>query len=364
MTQATYTEVISSLSRAALPLRELHGSGHVAVTTAAGRIIALAFKRNGPNLLWSNPQLSDSALTKNQPEKLVGGLGGDRLWFAPELEYHWHGVPQWDTLTNYKVPTAADPGAYTFNDAADNTIALQGTGALQSTVNGHRVGFEITRTIRMPPSPLPANVALQHQIHYAGIETSHVLRFDSDTTLGRLDLWHLLQMPVGSVLIVPLKAGSSAATQPPLSYALSRGDWLQKPDKLLWRYGGTAGAKIGLSSRALTGRTAVLQALGTEEYCLIVRQFAVNENAPYADHPYGHPRTDQAFQAFDGMGFGEMEYHSPMLDAQSGPRELRESDQLWAFGGSQTAMSAIAEQLLQTDLTDAFTLLGADPCHS
>jgi len=354
MARASFTDVTSALVRAGIPTRELAGSGHVTMTLAAGRIVAIAFTRNGPNLLWSNTQLSDTETMRDHPEKLVGGIGGDRLWFSPELDYYWKGAPDWKNITNYEVPAAADPGSYTFDDSQHGSIALHNAGQLVNRANGRRTGFEVSRTIRMTPSPLADNDPLRRQIDYVGVETSHVLQFVGPEA-GRLDLWHLLQVPVGSVLIVPYAEDASTAAKTPVSYALP-GGWIERPDKLLWRYGGTAQAKIGLSASALTGRTAVLQQLGSE-YCLIIRKFSVDENAKYADHPYGEPRTDQAFQAWDGMGFGEMEYHCPMLDAQSGPRMLRESDQLWAFGGEKTALLPVAERLLHTDISDAFMLL-------
>lgn len=95
MTRATFDDVTTALSRAGVPTRELHGHGHAAVTLAAGRVVALSFERGGPNLLWSNPLLDNSDLVKHQADKLIGGYGGDRLWFAPELQFHWKGIPDW-----------------------------------------------------------------------------------------------------------------------------------------------------------------------------------------------------------------------------------------------------------------------------
>jgi hypothetical protein len=81
-----------------------------------------------------------------------------------------------------------------------------------------------------------------------------------------------------------------------------------------------------------------------------VRQFPVDESARYGDHPVGVPRDDQVFQAWDGLGFGEMEFHSPVLDAERGPRKLRQTDQLWAFGGAAHTIAAVADSLLNVDI--------------
>lgn len=344
-----YSTVVMDLKKASVPIKELEGEGYVAVTLAAGRVVAMAFSKDGPDLLWSNPQLSETARVKASPGKLVGGFGGDRLWFAPELDYHWDGVPDWQGFTNYKTPAASDPGTYGFTNIDPDAVQLHAKGVLFPHGASQGLGFDVQRVIRMTEPPLSRNHPLMENVDYVGIETSHTLRIDEAARAGRMDLWHLLQMPIGSILIVPLNPKAGPTDRQPLSYGLP-GGWVTKPDHLVWRYGGQAHAKLGLAGSALTGRTAILRQLEHDRWCLIVRQFSVDPKAMYGDHPYGVPRSDQVFQAWDGYGFGEMEYHSPLLDAQRGPRELTESDQLWAFGGTAGAIVAIASRLLGVDI--------------
>lgn len=355
----TYRDVVGALTRADLPVRELRHPGHVAVTLAAGRIMGLAFSADGPNLLWSHPQINDADLLKHHPEKLAGGMGGDRLWFAPELDYFWQGVPDWVSFVNYQVPAASDPGAYEFVDAGPESIGLRASGRLIHRNSGNAIGFEIERSVRMTPAPWSAAHPLMRDVEYVGVETSHVLQLDRTTASGRIDLWHLLQAPAGSVLIVPLNETATAADKTPLSYALP-GAWQEKSKCILWRYTGRDGAKFGLSAAAVTGRTAVLQTLSPTRRCLIVREFDASADATYADYPHGSPRTDQVFQAWDGYDFGEMEYHSPALDAAHGPRLLRQSDRLWAFGGSPDAINELGKALLGVDISDIELDRGAE----
>lgn len=122
-TDRTYSQVVSDLEKASLPVKELHGPGAVGVTLAAGRIVALAFSKDGPNLLWTHPDL--------------GGIGGDRLWFSPELRYHWIGKPDWHGLGNYKVPADTDPGHYRFVDSEPDVVALEATGRLPVQGSDH-----------------------------------------------------------------------------------------------------------------------------------------------------------------------------------------------------------------------------------
>src|ERR1700734_246001 len=124
-----YTRIISDLDKASVAVKELHGPGSVAVILAAGRVVALAFAKDEPNLLWAHPDLGDAALVR--ANGLVGGIGGDRLWFSPELRYHWLGKPDWRGLGNYKVPADTDPGRYRFVDSEQGVVALAAGGRLR-----------------------------------------------------------------------------------------------------------------------------------------------------------------------------------------------------------------------------------------
>lgn len=346
-----YSEVIGNLLKASVPIRQLGDRGKIAVTPAAGRVAAIAFSSEDENLLWSHPQLGETELVQHHPEKLVGGIGGDRLWFAPELAYHWDGKPDWATFGNYKTPTAMDPGKYRFAKQDLQSITLVAEGELPVHGASHLVGFEVERTIRLVEPPLREHDQLMSGVEYVGIESSHMLKFSKSTHAGAIGLWHLLQIPVGAVLVVPVK-GTEVQFKP-LSYGLP-GSWVQMSDHIMWRYGGEARAKFGLSAVVLKGRSAVLRELEPARWCMIVRDFPVDPNARYADHPYNEPRTDQAFQAWDGYGFGEMEFHGPAIEAKQGPREIRESDRLWAFGGTPKKIAAIAARLLGVDVSHLF----------
>jgi hypothetical protein len=350
-----YSRIISDLEKASVPVKELHGPGAVAVTLAAGRIVALAFSKDGPNLLWTHPDLGDAALVR--ANGLVGGIGGDRLWFSPELRYHWIGKPDWRGLGNYQVPADTDPGRYRFVDSEPGVVALAAEGRLPVQGSDESLAFSVQRKIHMAPAPLSHDHPAMRGVQYVGIECDHELTLQEETRTGEIDLWQLLQTPVGSIVIVPLRAGHRGQ---PLSYGLP-GDWQTTSNSLIWRITGNTNAKIGIAAPALTGRAAILRWLPSKQWCLIVRQFPVDEAARYGDYPAGMPRDDQVFQAWDGLGFGEIEFHSPVLDGARGPRSLRQADQLWAFGGSAGSIAALADVLLQVDIEAL--LSPAQPSH-
>ena len=341
-----YSQIVSHLEKASIPVKELHGPGAVAVTLAAGRMVALAFSTDELNLLWTHPDLGDTGLVKADPARLIGGIGGDRLWFSPELRYHWVGKPDWRGLGNYQVPAATDPGHYRFVDSEPGVVVLETKGRLPVQGTDQYLAFCVERKIRMAEPPVSLDDPAMRGVQYVGIEAVHELTIQEETRTGEVDLWHLLQTPVDSVLIVPLRPGHR--TQP-LSYGLP-GAWRVTSNSLIWRIEGNTTAKIGIAAEALTGRAAILRRLSSQQWCLIVRQFPVDVSARYGDYPEGVPCEDQVLQAWDGLGFGELEFHSPLLDAERGPRNLREKDQLWAFGGSAPTLAALADILLQVDI--------------
>jgi len=102
----------------------------VAVTLAAGRIVALAFSQDGPNLLWTNPELA------GHTESQSGAQRADwrTRWrqasgFRPSC-VSLAGKPTARGLSNYHVPSVTDPGRYAYIDEAPDKVALAAKGWL------------------------------------------------------------------------------------------------------------------------------------------------------------------------------------------------------------------------------------------
>jgi hypothetical protein len=341
--QPRFSSVVASVAASA-PVAQLGDLGNVAVSPVGARVVAMAFAPNDENLFWSNPQLNQAEVLRDHPESLVGGIGGERLWFSPELAYHWNGEPDWETFSNYTVPPAMDPGSYEFVDRGQDAATLQAEVELAAHGTAPGVAFEITRTIRIvEPPPVASHLAAE--LTFVGFEASHQLVLASDSPRGVVDLWHLLQVPSGSTLIVPISPDADAHTATPLSYGLP-GGWVERPGHLRWRFTGLPHAKVGLSVDVVTGRSAVIRQLGSGMWSMIVRDFPLHRGAVHVDHPYNTPRNDQAFQAWDGYGFGEMELHTPAIDAAHGPRQIDHTHRIWAFGGSRRNIAQLAEALL------------------
>lgn len=331
------------LEAAGLPIREIKGaSGCAAVTLAAGRIVAFAFSEAEPNLLWTHPDIEHPDIVANRPETLAGGIGGERLWFSPELDFHWKGKPDWTTFANYAPPAETDPGIYRFESPEADAIALTASPLLPTTTGAPAVQLSVSRRVALACLPTELDESLMAGVLFAGLVGRHTLELGASVRTGKAALWHLWQAPVDSVAIVPLRKGWTNA---PLAYG-HPGDWSIEADHIAWRFGGDANAKLGVSVGAAAGRLGLVQRLTAGRWALIVREHPVDRERAYCDHPYGTPRTDQVVQMWDGFGFGEVEYHSPAVDGKDGPRKIEDHDIIWAFGGPPAKIAAIGRVLL------------------
>ena len=85
------------------------------------------------------------------------------------------------------------------------------------------------------------------------------------------------------------------------------------PKQVTWHYKGEARAKIGLDISQVTGRSGVLRRLGNGDWAALIWQFPVLPGLQYCDGPDFRRAQGQVSQAWDGFGFGEMQYHSPSV---------------------------------------------------
>ncbi|QGZ94942.1 hypothetical protein [Terricaulis silvestris] len=343
----SFAATVAALERANIPVEAACDQGCMALTTHGARLIGLSLSERDENLLYTHPRLEETEVVIHRPEVLAAGIGGDRLWFAPELRYHWRGAPDWVSFSNNSVPKESDPGAYVFVDAGANALSVAGAVSLPTTTDAPPLPIRVGRTISFAPPPLPHGHALMRPVDYVGVRSDWRLDIEEGAKVGRVDLWHILQAEVDARAIAPVNPGRGKDL---LLYSPNHSDWTVRDDHVHWRFRGAANAKLGLSAKATTGRAGFVRRLSDGRTSLIVRDFPVRHDREYGDHPHGAPRNDQVLQLWDGFGFGEVEYHSPVLDAAEGARSLEESDHIWAFASSATAIAALGSALLAVDI--------------
>lgn len=340
----------ASLAESNCPVHRIaSGSGELAVTAHAARIVACSLAGVEENLFFHDRGLENPALAPDQLAKAGALIGGDRLWIAPEVAYMWPDLAQSrvDPFGTYDLPAEMDPGQWAVLAEGDGWIELSADMNLVDHRNGARVSLQALRLIAASPLPadwpadLPA-IAFTHR------HQLNILEGDDQAWVG---IWHLLQMPVGGTLICPT---TRPTTFPPQDYySPFRSQDITVTDQAVHFHAlGDSIIKMGLPAEAITGRMAYLRPLADGRLSAIVRGFLPQPGAPYIDVPRSFDSTlgGDALQAFcsdqGDAGFTEMEYHEPGLNLASGLRQTHGGCWTLATAGPPRLVSQQIQQLL------------------
>ncbi|MBI4028405.1 MAG: hypothetical protein HY360_25695 [Verrucomicrobia bacterium] len=339
-----HSNVVRHLRKAGCRVHEINcdGGGYAAVCAIGGRVASMRFKGLDENIFWSSPQLHDHAALRRNPWGLTGGPGGVRLWFAPEYAYHWKGRPDLAGFKNYSIPRQSDPGPYEWEECTPSSASLSAKITLDDHRDGSKVTFTVQRAIIATPCPLDSSASALRDLRHVGLRFQHVLKMRRARPSQRVDLWHLIQMPVGSRLLIP-----TVMKPQPLVYfdPNRRNGWKCEADRLTWQYTGDARAKIGLDVSQVTGRAGVLRRMGNGDWAAVIWQFPVMPGLPYCDGPDERRARQQVCQAWDGYGFGELECHSSSVGMND--PDYAETSLLWCFAGSFAKVNEAAQQLMR-----------------
>jgi hypothetical protein len=278
------------------------GGGEACFSPAAARLLILRPDASSPNLLWTHPDLSNDSSSALcgwnglQP----GGPGGDRLWCGPEYRYFWDGPPEAD-LSNWRVPTWQDPGTYTVEQKEDHITFAQEIRLPDGA------GANIERGFSLSPSPAGNGLRITETTRL------HLTACGPET---RLDLWRIQQTPAGSCFLIPTlgmpRPGASFETRPGdiTRYSESR------EGLFTWRVSGQPMLKGFFPVTKITGQLACLRQLDTNLFGLTLRTFQPRPQLAYDDALLEKDRNSQCVQWWDGLGYGEIECHSPTATAR------------------------------------------------
>ena len=331
-----YEQTTDYLRALDVPLIELHeGATRVLLTPLGARVLAVAGERLTQNPLFVHPCLEP--LRDQLAARFVGGhgIGGDRLWLSPEYRYYWNGEPCSTDFSRYQPPPAMDPGSYCVDERTDRSVVLAMRGELCGGVR-----FKVSRSISIQrPHESPPGVAV------LGLRYRHDLSLLDGPADAQLGLWSVMQVPSGSRMIVPILAGEGR----PLVCVGSVGERMRvEPNLVTWGVTGDAFAKIALRAGEVTGRAAVWQDGTDGQATLLVREFPVFPHLTYGDALMPEQVGQQAVQIFDGLGYGELETHSPCLDATH--PVYSETTFLWAIAGPADAVRRTAPLFINREI--------------
>lgn len=315
--------------------------GSLVVSKSHARIYGLSVGRRSPNLLWVDPELFRSGVTAGDVIN-----GGDYLRFGPEYAHAWTSQPyDFEHLSNYSVQREEVPGAW-LSDSSGELNFRQSEVTLTDHRDGTSSRFSVERSFFPLRDPLRNEVPA---IAYMGYRTCHHIEWHGGTSAGGVDLWNLLQVPPASRLVLPVMG------KPRTRSYFAPGHWVERPGELTWYLDGRGNSKIGLDAAQLPGRCGVLQQQDEDSWSLLIKQYPVYPGMSYIDGIGGDQGSGQCFQAWNGMGFGEVEYHGPGVGRAPLPREYHDTSVLWAYAGSCDEIKFAGRALLGVDLASHLT---------
>lgn len=320
--------------------------GGVLVTRHGARVLGVFLRGTDENLLWVPEALRDANAARDFCAAGQWNLGGDRCWLSPELELHFRDATQ-PSPENYAVPAAVDPGDYVLTRESPEAVILASEGQVTNLLHGGAFRFTIARTISLAPPPVAID-----GLSYIGYVLSSDLRIVTpDRADAEYGLWHLMQLPAGGTIHVPVRRAPEIV------------DYFQTnvaehcrvtPDHVRFPVTGTSRQKLGLRGIDTTGTMGYARTARNGVATLIVRQAVSFPGARHADYPAHQPaRRDVALQFYnDGSGsesFGEMEYHSPAARAAN-LFQVRDVSRTWCFAGPDDQIAAVGRELLGVGL--------------
>jgi hypothetical protein len=247
--------------------------------------------------------------------------GGDRLWLAPEVDWHWKTRKAAD-FAQYEVQGTVDPGAWDLVAQSGDFCQVRQNARLRNRHRQSEVTVEMSRCFSV--AELSEAPFFKSWLAY---RTDNEVTIVKGTRGQRLGLWSLLQVPGGGEVIIAGRESPAFRTH---FGCVPKALLKHRRQETRFEITGRHQFKVGLSAAVLTGRMAYVRPVN-EGYLVIYRQFFPQPWRTYCDVPMQDLKSQgDAVQIYnDGGefgGFGEMEYHSPMIEVGRGTDRLLDSN--------------------------------------
>mgnify|MGYP001042487827 FL=1 len=155
MTKISYGQVVARLEENNLPFGELALQNGVTILVSqyGGRIFGPFLSKDGESIFWTNDVFAAPDTFKAFLGSGNWNIGGDRMWIAPEIQYH---VPDrsdfWGTVF---WPAQVDPGTYALEQPEPAQWRLSQDMVLQAyNLASGQKELHLERLIRQVQDPL------------------------------------------------------------------------------------------------------------------------------------------------------------------------------------------------------------------
>lgn len=321
----------------------------------AGRIIACKMDGAEGNAFYHHASLEDASHA-GQTLAGGGGLGGDRLWIAPESAFMWRDLAgmRHELAKHARTPPAMDPAAWQIVRQTPRMLELQTAMKLQD----HRSDqpLELSLRVKRQFEWLPALKGLPEELNVMSFAIENEVTLIEGGPDAQAGAWDLLQLPAGGTLICP-------TMRPPRDEDVrSYYEPLDAHVKLtgeavLFRVDAKRRVKLGLWPGVTAGRMAYHRPSqdASGRSTLIVRTFQPCVGMDYIDLPVddvlaGARTGGDALQAYNhntqDMPFGEMEYHDPAVCLGDAPMTRRGRCITHVLAGPDAQIKQSGEALL------------------
>jgi hypothetical protein len=350
----TYQQVIDRLREnglryAVLPLQN---NIQIVISERSGRVLGPFLDEGSESIFWTRGAFGSPDDFAAFIDAGGADLGGERLWIAPEIQYHVQ--DRTNFRGTYQLPPEVDPGHYNLSQSGPQQWSLKQAITLQAyNIAAGPKHLQIERHFVPAPDPLRSlsrYAELVDGVRFAGYEQTVTLaetQADNITSQS----WILMQVNPGGELLIPFTAGVEVT------------DYYEPVDTLQTirdrhvrlKITGQRRYKTGYKAASLTGRLGYTNRLSDGRAYLLVRNFFNNPSTLYNEEPADRPGFfGDSVHIYNDSGalggFGELECAGQTIGGLSGKLRTTDAFLTWVYVGAPERLSAISEILLGVDL--------------
>ena len=354
-TKITYHQVVARLDENDLSygVLTLQNDVSIIISRHGGRIFGPFLSRDSESIFWTNAAFARPDTFKEFLGSGNWNIGGDRMWIAPEIQYH---VPDRnDFWGSVFWPEQVDPGTYSLQRLESGQWRLSQDMTLQAyNLASGQKELHLERLVRQIEDPLRSvggYLELIDGVLFAGYEQAVTLTERKQDDIVS-EAWSLTQLNPGGVLVIP----ASPRVEYTDYYApVDESVQTIHSDHVRLQITGSRQYKVGYKAAHVSGRLAYYNHLDDSRSYLIVRNFFNNPSMPYAEEPDHSPGCrGHSIHVYndDGNagGFGELECNLPTIGGETGRSSSRDQLVLWLYVGAPDQVKEIGLHLLGVEL--------------